>query len=70
MVEEGQVIIDNAEAKYFICSFVEDSLEIQGLHYSLEKGDNEYSIMCISTTENFPKYKSKFEEIAQSFRFE
>lgn len=71
--EGGQTVIDNNEAKWVV-----ESAQLKGwghrhltyLGYYLVKEHRGYLILCASTPVSFSKYRSKFEEIAKSFKFE
>ena len=68
--EGGQLIIDNANARWVICSQRMGTVETKVLVYMLMKGGRAYVIACSAAADQFPEYKSKFEEVAQSFKFE
>jgi serine/threonine-protein kinase len=67
--EKGQLILSNTDARWVIYSHRMGTLNIKVLVYVLVQGRRGYVITCSAAPEQFPKYKSKFEEIVQSFKF-
>jgi len=69
--ETGEAIIDGEAAKWAVVSHSYPGLKkLKGLAYVLVKGHRGYGIFAGAALEKFPTYRSTFEAIAQSFRFE
>lgn len=68
--EKGQLSIDNNDAKWLIYSHRMGTVKLKVLVYMLVKGRRGYAIVCSAAPEQFLKYRDKFEEIVQSFKFE
>ncbi len=67
--ENGQTTIDNTDAKWIILS-LKLGEEQKGLSYMLIKGRKAYGISLWAEPDSFSRFRSTFENMAQSFRFE
>lgn len=68
--EDKKVTVGGVETRCLLFSETKGNMRLQNLQYMFPKEDNLYCITCSSTEHRFPYYKSEFEEIVQSFRFE
>ena len=69
-VDSGQTTIDKHDTKWMVYTHHLGHLDLKVLAYTLLRDDRAYTIRCSSTPEQFTAYRSKFEEIAGTFRFE
>jgi hypothetical protein len=68
--DSGTSTIDDTYVKWLIFSYTVAEGAMQNISYLLFKDHHAYIITCNSEPEKFYMYKSKFEEVAQSFKFE
>ncbi|MCK4322643.1 hypothetical protein KAX08_09025 [candidate division WOR-3 bacterium] len=68
--DSGTSTIDDTYVKWLIFSYTVAEGAMQNISYLFFKDHQAYIITCNSEPEKFYMYKSKFEEVAQSFKFE
>lgn len=76
--ERGETTIDNVDATWVVISYTisvgfegwEVEVTEKDLVYVFKKGRDAYMIVCYTTSDQFRRLRSQFEEIVQSFRFE
>lgn len=68
--ESGELTIDGKEAKWVLVNYHVPGGYGRTLGYCLKKRRRGYVISCAAEYSEFSEYRSLFEEVAQSFRFE
>lgn len=68
--ETGKVVIDNHIVRWRLASYKIGTVPIAGLAYYFADSQRLYTLTCSAKPERFHAYRSLFEDIAQSFRFE
>lgn len=68
LIGSGEITIDDIVSRWV--SYMYDKNQYVEIRYYLAKHPRAYSIICTSRYEEFSKWQSMFEVIAQSFKFE
>jgi len=70
VLRQGETTIDGKDGRWllFAHSFMGHDLKV--LAYVVIDGRKSYIITCTASNKTFSNYKKRFEEIAESFRFE
>ncbi len=69
-IESGELRLRNVRARWIIFGIGSEEEANTALVYCLVKGRRGYLISCVAEASKFPDYRSRFEEIVRSFRFE
>jgi len=68
--DKGQIKINSSDAGWILYSQRRESINFKVLTYILVQKRRAYQITCTATVDQFARYKKKFEDIAQTFKFE
>jgi hypothetical protein len=66
----GDAVIDDIKAKWIAFDFDSEGGVVSVLGYALVEDNSGYLISCVGQKTKFPRYKSRFDYIVNSFRAE
>lgn len=70
VTERGRATLDGEDAVWIVFDFESEGGMVTVLGYSLVKGERGYLISGVAQSSKFSSYRNRFEQIAESFRFE
>lgn len=68
--ETGSATINNVDSKWIIFTYTKGKRSATEMKYYIVKNGRGYTIICAAIPSQFPQYKSEFERIVKTFKFE